>query len=259
MFMSNRDCSTGTVIRQSPDDPRIHQHHRADCKKLSCDRCGPKKARWYQRAIAREAEAKGLTRFVTFTLDPKRAGRPEDSVDYIRVSWNKMRTYLKRKFTSHVHFILILELQKSGMAHLHVLVDRYIEKEWLDATWRAVGGGFTFIKYVDVHRVSAYLTKYVTKELLMAIPSKKKRITASRGIQLNEKRKPTGWWWDRKPIQKHHDFAIKSRQLIANTSSDDTGLRSFESTDPPDGPRPRSLTFSLPFVDLSSGRPGGRR
>src|SRR5262249_18839602 len=147
-------------------------------------------------------------RFVTLTLDPKRAGSPEGSVEYIRESWNKFRTYLKRQFGTKVRFIVILEPQKSGMAHLHALIDRYIAQEWLHKAWNAVGGGFTFIKYVDIHRVSAYLTKYLTKELFTSAPSKKKRISTSRGIRLFQKSQSTGWWYDRGLIGKHYEFAI---------------------------------------------------
>lgn len=43
------------------------------------------------------------------------------------------------------------------------------------------------IRYVDVHRVSRYLSKYLTKELLMSAPRRSRRVTVSRGIQLIEK------------------------------------------------------------------------
>src|SRR5262252_1030801 len=142
----NSNCSTGTAIRQMPDGP--YGYARLDCKRLSCARCGPKRARRYQRAIAREAEARDLKRFVTLTLDPARLPR-EDSSDYIRGCWNKFRTYLWRRFGQRVEYIAVLEPQKSGIAHLHVLIDRYIPKQWLDKAWNAVGGGFTWINYVD--------------------------------------------------------------------------------------------------------------
>src|SRR5262245_38625426 len=172
----NANCSIGTAIRQMPDRTTAHGYVRLDCKRLSCVRCGPKRKRLYQRAIAREAEARGLKRFVTLTIDPARLSQ-EDSADYIRECWNKFRTYLKRAFGQRVEYIAVLEHHKSGVAHLHVLIDRYIPKEWLDSAWKAVGGGFTWINLVDVHRVSAYISKYLTKALFDALPSKKKRIS----------------------------------------------------------------------------------
>ena len=256
--MSNRSCATGTVIRQSPDDAAVHEHHRADCKKLSCHRCGPKRARRYKHAIAREAEAHNLTRFLTLTLDPKRAGNVDGSVGYIRECWSKFRTYLKRKFGTRVQFIVILELQQTGMAHLHALIDRYIPLDWLNKAWSAVGGGFTWIKYVDVHRVSAYLTKYLTKELFTAVASKKKRVSTSRGIRLFEKQEPSGWWYDRKQIEDHYDFAVKSRHGIANVQNDDAGVKSFASVEPLDRDA-ISLNYLLPFEELGCEKSGGWR
>src|SRR5215813_9113760 len=188
-----KNCSLGTVYGELPERPGIRMYKRLDCKRSSCDHCGPIKARRYRKAIAREAEARGLTRFLTLTLDPKVSPGPDESVEYIRECFNKFRTYMKRKLGSGVQYIAVVELQKSGMAHLHVLVDRFLQKAWLDEAWRAVGGGFTWIKYTDVQRVSAYISKYLTKDLFTAVPSKKKRISTSRGIRLFEKRESLGW------------------------------------------------------------------
>src|SRR5262245_8786744 len=160
----NSNCSIGTAIRQMSDRAAAHGYARLDCKRLSCVQCGPKGARRYRRAIAREAEVRGLKRFLTLTINPVRLLQ-EDSADYIRECWNKFRTYLKREFGQRVEYIAVLELHKSGVAHLHVLIDRYIPKEWLDSAWKAVGGGFTWINDVDVHRVSVYISKYLTKAL----------------------------------------------------------------------------------------------
>ena len=38
------------------------------------------------------------------------------------------------------------------------------------------------IRYVDVHRVSRYLSKYLTKELLMSASLRSRRVTTSRGM-----------------------------------------------------------------------------
>ena len=120
------------------------------------------------------------------------------------------------------------------MAHLHVLIDRYVPKEWLDVAWNAVGGGFTWIKYVDVHRVSAYISKYLTKALVGSLTSKKKRISTSRGIRLLQKRESAGWWYDRRSIEKHYDYVMNSRvQRISNVQEDCVGLRSFEAIERP--------------------------
>src|SRR5262249_49769699 len=135
---------------------------------------------------------------------------------------------LKRAFGQRVEYIAVLEHHKSGVAHLHVLIDRYIPKEWLDRAWNAVGGGFTWINYVDVHRVSAYISKYLTKALFCALSSKKKRISTCRGICLFKKPESTGWWYDRGSIEKHYRYAMNSRaQRVVSIESDYAGLKSF--------------------------------
>ena len=51
-----------------------------------------------------------------------------------------------------------------------------------------------FIKYVDIHRISRYLSKYLTKELLLSAPKRSRRVTVSRGIVLFQKNKSSGDW-----------------------------------------------------------------
>jgi hypothetical protein len=106
-----------------------------------------------------------------------------------------LRTYLRRRFGSGLQFISVLEFQKDGTPHLHLLVDRWISQPWIKAAWMALGGGeFVNIKFVDVHRVARYLSKYLTKELLCSAPKRSRRITTSRGIQLIDKPEPTCDW-----------------------------------------------------------------
>jgi hypothetical protein len=220
--------SVGTAFGELPDRLGLRFYKRLDCKRSACDHCGPIKARRYRRAIAREAEAHGLTRFLTLTLDPQISPGPDESVEYIRDCFNKFRTYYKREFGAGLQYVAVVELQRSGMAHLHLLINRFVPKAWLDDAWRAVGGGFTWIKYTDVHRVSAYISKYLTKDLFASVPSKKKRISTSRGIHLFEKRQPLGWIRDGRSLEWHYRrHAGLKRRLIADVVADDVGLKSF--------------------------------
>jgi hypothetical protein len=140
------------------------------------------------------AERHKLNRFLTLTLDPKVLGN-KDPVAYINAVFAKWRTYLKRKFGHSITYIRILEFQKSGNPHFHILVDRFIPQAWIQSTWQAVGGGrFVDIRYVDIHRIAHYLSKYLSKELLLSAPKRSRRITVSRGIRLIEKRKSDLVW-----------------------------------------------------------------
>jgi hypothetical protein len=179
---------------------------RLNCKTWACAYCGPRKAWRYKQAIRAVAERVSLTRFLTLTLDPSKI--EGDTVRYLRRVFNKFRVSLLRKFKCTVNYIAILEFHKSGIPHLHVLIDRYIVQRWISVAWSAVGGGgIVDIRYVDVHHISHYLAKYLTKELLMSAPLRSRRVTTSRSIHLLEKTaSDTTWVMDGRSI--FHLFSI---------------------------------------------------
>lgn len=172
----------------------VRRFARLRCKRWSCERCGKIRLWQLRKAVIAKASELGLTRFLTLTVDHKDCS-PEESVLYIRNAWNKFRTYLKRKYGKSITFISFVEPQKSGHAHLHILVDRYIDQQWISANWSAVGGGkIVDIRRADIHRISRYISKYLTKSLLeFAFSQKYRRYTTSRNIKLFEKVK-NGLW-----------------------------------------------------------------
>jgi len=83
----------------------------------------------------------------------------------------------------------VLEFQKNGNAHLHVLLGQYIPWKWLSKAWQSIGGGKVVdIRFVDVHRVSAYLSVYLVgdkvKSTLELLPMRARIFTTSRSIVL---------------------------------------------------------------------------
>jgi len=144
------------TIRGAPDGGKTQRYIRVDCKCWDCPYCGPKKARRYRNAIRELAQVYDLRRFLTLTLDPQFMDR-EDPVGYINKAFAKWRIYLKRKLGVLVVYIRILEFQKNGNPHFHILVDRFIPQALIQSTWEAAGGGrMVFIKYVDIHRVARF-------------------------------------------------------------------------------------------------------
>lgn len=133
--------------------------------------------------MARWAEHCGLTRMMTLTLDPKKI--EGSAFDWIQETWRKFREYLRREYGT-MTFIGVVELQRNGNPHLHVLVSRYIPQSWISEQWSALGGGrIVDIRQVDIHRVRAYLAKYLNKAWeQMEIPKGKRRFRTSRDIHL---------------------------------------------------------------------------
>jgi hypothetical protein len=186
----NRNCGIWTIVGS---DGVSQKFHRLNCKTWGCCYCGPRKAKRYKYLIGQLAEREQLTRFLTLTLDPSKI--EGDSVRYLRSVYNKFRLYLRRRYRAPIKYIAVLEFHQSGVAHLHLLVDRYIPWEWIKQSWSALGGGqVVFIKYVDVHRISRYLSKYLTKELLLSAPKRSRRITTSRSLRLIEKKDAEMCW-----------------------------------------------------------------
>ncbi len=227
-------CSKGTFYGPSKSNPDAMLYLRADCRKLSCEFCGPKRAARYRQAIATRAAEHKLQRFMTLTLDPKKLDAGKDSISYLRDCFAKFRVYMGRRFQRSISYISIVELHKSGIAHLHVLVESYIPIDWIRASWQAVGGGkIVDIRFVDVHRVSAYLTKYITKDLLLMVPARKKRISTSRKIRLFEPKQPSNFRMD--PTGINFLFEQVDGTLFDFKFDDWAGLKSF-SLIPRDGP-----------------------
>jgi len=156
---------------------------RFKCNSWYCKECAERKRKWLIRRIGEWAEHKKTTRLMTLTLDPKRVRG--ESYFFIQQVWRKFRVYMYRQFKK-VSFIWVVEAQKNGMAHLHVLVSCYIPQNWISKTWEKLGGGkIVDIRYVDVQRVRAYLAKYLGKDWHNhKIPKGKRRYGSSRDITL---------------------------------------------------------------------------
>src|SRR5260370_5648565 len=127
----------------------------------------------------------------TLTLDPKRLKKRDRARTdrYLRNCWRKMRVYLSREFGQSLDYVGVLEFTEAGTAHLHLLVGRFIKQKWLSDAWYAVGGGRVVdIRLVDVHRVTAYLSVYLTgdkvKHTLKLLAAPARIFTTSPSIRL---------------------------------------------------------------------------
>ena len=224
----NSFCGRWSLRGHIQESEQKHwRYGRLGCKRWTCPRCGPKKAKRLRRAIIGTAQEKDLSRVLTLTLDPSVCS-PEQSIPYIRQCWNKFRTSLRRHSGLHIAFITILELQQSGYAHLHILVDRYIAQDWISMAWQAVGGGrIVDIRRVDIHRIAPYLSKYLTKDLLLTdFKTRVRRYTTSRDIRLFVKSNIGTWGIIKLSIELLYQ---ECRGLLPGTTHDAEGrLEGFQ-------------------------------
>jgi hypothetical protein len=85
---------------------------------------------------------------------------------------------------SHPKVHLRFNCGVTGMPHLHIIIDRYIEQSWLKRAWMEAGGGeHVDIRGVSMRAVSHYLKKYLTKELLCSAPKRSRGVTVSRALR----------------------------------------------------------------------------
>lgn len=160
--------------------------------------------------LAQIASEHKLQRMATLTLDPKRIPSRERTDRYIRECWRKMRVLLARQYGGSLPFVGVLEFHKNGRAHLHVLLGRYIPQLWLARAWQSIAGGkIVDIRYVDVHRVSAYLAVYLAGGKIahtLGLLARRARIfTTARCIRLWPKKEASGWKLRRVGIEQLFD------------------------------------------------------
>lgn len=188
-----RYCGKYTLFGRIKTRNIVFRHK---CKTWGCGVCGPKKLASVKLGIYREADKHGLQRFMTLTLPGNFQGSYQDTVSALSESWKKLLIYLKRRLGVKIKYIKVVEPQERGVAHLHVLVSRFIPQAWLSKAWEALGGGkICDIRFVDVHRIAGYVSKYMSKSMIGDDLGPYRRYSTSREISINgEKLPPEGEW-----------------------------------------------------------------
>jgi len=208
--------------------------HRLYCKRWSCPFCGPIKAAKLCRAITIRAREHELSRFLTLTLDPKKAPRDGDRLLQIRDTWRKFRVYVKRKHGENLSFISVVEAHKNGIPHMHVLVGQYLAQRWVSSTWDRLGGGYIvhIERIPDLNRVGWYLGKYFTKDLILSAGKGVRRYSTSRDIKLFDKSEDSGFKLVNTRLEDVREGAGK---MVVNEEWDSLGhLKSFITPGPVD-------------------------
>lgn len=202
-----KHCGRWTARGTSLTQAGKIRYCRIGCKCWDCSGCGPRRATRCRIQIAKKAEAHKLRTLLTLTLDPaKLAGA--NSTTYINGVFADFRVYLRRKLGHTPTYIRILEFQKNGNAHFHILLNCYLPQAWVSDVWNRLGGGrIVDVRRVDMHRISHYLSKYLTKEMLLHAPKRSRRVTCSNDVRLFEKQEKIHTWMvSRVPIVQLFDF-----------------------------------------------------
>lgn len=153
----------GQVIEQTIMDVGLVQLP-VLCDRWACDLCGVRRAAWLIRELREAQERHQLNYFWTLTV---RAGTctMEESHTLIKGWWNRLRGRLTREY-GKFSYVWIAESQKSGYAHLHLLLTMDMSGSKLSALWREVTGGswVVDVQPVESERASQYLAKYCSQQ-----------------------------------------------------------------------------------------------
>jgi hypothetical protein len=203
-------CGNFSVVGPLKGQPGKFGHKALFCQSYRCNRCRNPKLKRVRARIGEIATEHKLQRMATLTLDPKRIPRGQKTDRYIRECWREMRVLLARRYGQSLAFVGVLEFHKNAAAHLHVLLGVYIPQAWLSQAWQSIGGGrIVDIRYVDIHRVSAYLSVYLAgdkvQRTLELLPRRARIFTTSRSIVLWGKKKNSGWWIRRVDLSTLYD------------------------------------------------------
>jgi len=152
----------------------------AMCGSWKCSDCGPRKARRLRKRLL----ATTPTRLITLTLRHDPTLSPRDALAVANHAWSILWRRYRRKFGNRaVGYAKIVELQKNGTPHLHILAEMpFIHTRALSADWQRLTGAFI----VDIRRVKSqrgvakYLSSYLTKA--MAVPDGMRKWSAARGF-----------------------------------------------------------------------------
>lgn len=169
------------------------------CKSWRCKRCGPKKVRRVMAQI-QAGMSSGFIRFATFTAP----GDEDAAASYRQLTkrWKRLALRIARRW-GKFEYLLVVEPQQRGHAHLHVLIrgPSFLPQPQLARMAAECGfGRVTHIKAAH-RRLPVYLAKYLTKTLPMR-PAQAgryfRRVRMSRGWvdepAWQPERRWTHWW-----------------------------------------------------------------
>lgn len=127
--------------------------------------------------------------FLTFTLDPKKIDRYDYNLTTKTI--RKFFNNIKNRYDETLRYLLIPEAHKDGAVHFHALVGSDNPKDLEIALQLEFSGNYdkgnkvyninrfnlgytTSTRVLDTQKVSTYVTKYITKELMLATKNKQR-------------------------------------------------------------------------------------
>lgn len=134
------------------------------CRAWTCDHCAPQR----KKQLIALGFAGKPNRFLTLTVNPALYNSQARRAEMLSRAWRLLRKRIRRKFHwDRVPFLAVVERQKSGEPHLHILLRcPYLPQAWISEQMRdLIGAPIVDIRWItDQGRVAAYIVKYCGKD-----------------------------------------------------------------------------------------------
>ncbi len=132
------------------------------CKSWSCSICRPIKAKQVVDYVHANFDTKQLFMLtLTFFHD----GPVSECWKTLGMKWNKMRTFIAKKYGRFDYLRIVEPHKKGGWPHLHILIKGcVIDKEITKMITKWGFGWNMHMKRISTARAKDYVSKYLTKE-----------------------------------------------------------------------------------------------
>ena len=224
-------------------DSQTGRFFHPDCGRYDCEFCAWKKIKKISVLVG-DFFANSRVRFATLTTTNRYNSFLPDHLPVL--AWREfirnLRNWPAYSHLKNLRYIRIVEYQKNGNTHYHLLIDKYIDKTILNFLWRraceivlekhGIFVGADIEKFANCHveaaidaaHVAKYVTKYLTKSIKTdGFRDRKTRryrpYSVSRNIKFarGEKR-PTGRWYRFGPgdLRNHENLYLFHKCLMPN-------------------------------------------
>jgi len=154
-------CSEALVVKRHGDEVAARILY---CRSWQCEMCRPARA----KQLVAQAIAGKANKFLTLTVSKKSGPDPVARCKALVNAWRQLRRRLEeREGFPRIEFMAVVEAQKSGEPHLHILMrSPYIEQKWISAFMaKAIGAPICWIEEVgDKKKLANYVAKYCGKD-----------------------------------------------------------------------------------------------
>lgn len=171
-------CGKNSIVIISKKKGRISKVDikNITCNSWTCPDCSLKKALQVKYLLRDIIIKNNLEKFLTLTLDPKIIPQ-----EFLSAEYNKTHKYITKIFNAFlvslkrdkvyenekIKYVWVIEFQKKGNAHMHILFNRLPHIDSVRKIWTRVGGGVSMkvIKVKSMAGISNYIGNYIVKGL----------------------------------------------------------------------------------------------